>query len=238
LSYNKSIVILTGAGISQESGLKTFRDSDGFWENNEIEKIANYKSFEENPSLVNEFYNERRKQLFDLNIVPNDAHFALADFEKKWNGDFLLVTQNVDNLHERAGSNKLIHLHGELLKARCYKISCKNNSRIIDWDGPISNNIFCEKCNSTYEIRPHVVWFGEQPLDLEKIYSSLKACEIFISIGTSGTVFPAADFINQVNTNCKTIEINISETKISKYFKENYFGTAASKVPEILKSLI
>lgn len=157
------IVVLTGAGISAESGIRTFRATDGLWENHPVDEVATPEGFARNPKLVQRFYNERRKQLFSDQIAPNAAHFALAELEKKLGDNLLIVTQNVDNLHERAGSKNVIHMHGELLKVRCVK-----SGKIYDWQRDIGEHDKCPCCTPAQILRPHIVWFGEMPLEMEK----------------------------------------------------------------------
>ena len=183
----KQIVVLTGAGVSAESGLKTFRDSNGLWEGHDVMEVATPQGFAKNPALVLEFYNQRRKQL--LQVVPNAAHKALVSLEEKYK--VVIITQNVDDLHERAGSKNVIHLHGELLKAR----STKFNSDIIPW----SNDILVgDVCEMGYQMRPHIVWFGEAVPMMDKAIEITKKADILLIIGTSMQVYPAASLIDFV----------------------------------------
>lgn len=228
-----SLVILTGAGISAESGIKTFRDHDGLWENHRIEDVASIDGFRRNPALVQDFYNQRRAQLLEPQIRPNAAHEALARLEREWRGDFLLVTQNVDNLHERAGSRKLIHMHGELLKVRCAR-----TERVFDWNTPIAHDTRCECCNRAGMLRPHIVWFGEMPLEMDRITRALASCELFISIGTSGNVYPAAGFVEMVPGNARTIELNLERSSIGSAFLEHRNGPASTTVPAFVSELL
>ena len=191
----ENIVILTGAGISAESGIKTFRAADGLWENHRVEDVATPEAFLRNPLLVQNFYNQRRQQLLTPAIQPNAAHRALAKLEKAFPaGKVLLVTQNIDDLHERAGSRNLIHMHGELLKGRC-----QTSGGLVDLDHDLTVNLPCPLCGGKGCLRPHVVWFGEMPLQMETIYRALSQCDRFISIGTSGNVYPAAGFVEEAN---------------------------------------
>jgi NAD-dependent deacetylase len=216
-----NIVILTGAGISAESGVRTFRASDGLWEDHRIEDVATPEGFERDPELVQRFYNQRRAQLKTVN--PNPAHYALAELESKLDGDFLLVTQNVDDLHERAGSKNLIHMHGELLKKRCTK------SHIVS---------DCFEDLTGTGSRPHIVWFGEMPLEMERIYEALANCDLFISIGTSGNVYPAAGFVAEAKRHgAETIEINLEPTS-SPYFDRKIIGKAGETLPDFIHNLI
>ncbi|HEX9082682.1 MAG TPA: NAD-dependent deacylase, partial [Holophagaceae bacterium] len=195
------LVVLTGAGISAESGLRTFRDADGLWERHRVEDVATPEAFARNPALVYRFYNERRRALPD--VSPNAAHQALARLESAWPGDFLLVTQNVDDLHERAGSRNLIHMHGELRKARC--LACR---AILPWPDDLEAEDRCPHCTHG-RLRPHIVWFGERPLEMDRIFAALDRCTRFVAIGTSGHVYPAAGFVEAVGPACRTLELNL-----------------------------
>ncbi len=234
-----NIVILTGAGISAESGLDTFRSSDGLWCNHRVEDVATPEAFERNPVLVQGFYNIRRSQL--RTVQPNAAHSALADLCAEWQGDVLLVTQNVDDLHDRAfhavppsPRAALIHMHGELNKARC--LGC---GHINDWEEDIAEHSLCTGCHTPGYLRPHIVWFGEMPLAMERIYSALDACDLFISIGTSGNVYPAAGFVAHANhSGAHTVEINLEPSAGESYFKEKIYGKASECVPHYVKQLL
>src|SRR6266850_5060208 len=186
----RSVVVLTGAGISKESGLDTFRDKDGIWSRVEIEDVATPDAFRRNPDLVQRFYNARRRSLLSPGILPNAAHASLAELEARWDGEFLLVTQNIDDLHERAGSRRLIHMHGELLKARCTHCHGVRRQR-----ADILRTDRCGACGGEGTLRPHVVWFGEVPFEMERIFEALRSCDLFVAIGTSGSVHPAAGFV-------------------------------------------
>ena len=181
----KKIAVLTGAGISAESGIKTFRDSGGLWENHHIEDVASPQGWARNPALVLDFYNQRRKQLAECE--PNRAHIALAELEQKY--DVTIVTQNVDNLHERGGSTNIIHLHGELLKAR----STADETLVYDWPGDMTEASKCEKGS---QLRPHIVWFGEPVPEIERAVPVISEADIFIVIGTSLAVYPAAGLLH------------------------------------------
>lgn len=182
----KKIVVLTGAGISAESGIKTFRDADGLWEGHDVMEVASPQGFASNPELVFDFYNQRRRQL--LAVSPNKAHKALVDLET--NFDVSIITQNVDDLHERAGSGKVLHLHGELLKVRC----TKNENVVHDWQSDLNLGQLSE---DGYQLRPHIVWFGEQVPLLEKAIEITSDADILIVIGTSMQVYPAAGLIHE-----------------------------------------
>jgi NAD-dependent deacetylase len=230
----KKIVVLTGAGISQESGLKTFRGSDGLWEGHRIEEVASPVGFENDPLMVWDFYNQRRRQLLCDEVDYNNAHKSLAEFEKNFCGDFLLVTQNVDDLHERSGSQNVLHMHGELLKARCL-----DTSRVYDWTEDLgektSHPDFPEKVG---RLRPHIVWFGEMPLHMDKISQALKQCDLFISIGTSAQVYPAAGFVSMTSRSCHRVELNLEDTPSSMIFDETHRGLATEVVSNYFKDLL
>lgn len=228
----KSIVILTGAGISAESGIRTFRDANGLWQNYRIEEVASPEAFARNPELVHDFYNQRRRQLQEPNIQPNGAHHALARLEAEWEGDFLLVTQNVDDLHERAGSRKLLQMHGSLIRALC--LSCDER---FEWRKDMSTNEVCPKCRTTGKLRPDIVWFGEMPYHMEVILEALNSCDLFISIGTSGVVYPAAGFAREA-WKARRIEINIQDTDVSPLFHERRVGPASVEVPKFVEELL
>ena len=225
IASTQAIVILTGAGISAESGVNTFRASDGLWENHPVEDVATPEGFARNPELVQRFYNARRQQL--STVSPNAAHQALADFENNFDGQFLLITQNVDNLHERAGSNNLIHMHGELLKARC--TACSNIHTIT---GDLSTESVCSICRSQGTVRPDIVWFGEMPMEMERIHNALSQCDLFVSIGTSGNVYPAAGFAQQAkDAGATTVELNLDPSMLASTFDICHNGLATELVP-------
>jgi len=224
----RSIVVLTGAGISRESGLHTFRDADGIWATVRIEDVATPDAFRRDPVRVQEFYNTRRRNLLRNDIAPNPAHLALAEFEVGWAGEFLLVTQNIDDLHERAGSRNLIHMHGEMLKVRCDR--CGN---ITEWRDDLFVETPCRACGELGTMRPHVVWFGEMPLEMERIYVALEACDLFVSIGTSGNVYPAAGFVQSARmAGARTVELNLEPSEGATLFEEAVYGPAGTVVPE------
>jgi NAD-dependent deacetylase len=221
------IVILTGAGISQESGIATFRDSGGLWENVRVEDVATPRAFWKNPGRVYEFYNARRKQLLGPDIAPNPAHFALARLEEKSSMPVLVVTQNVDNLHERAGSRRLLHMHGELLKSRC--AACDD---VRQWEQDLGATDPCPKCGAHGRLRPHIVWFEEMPLHLNEIYDALSRCRTFVSIGTSGNVYPAAGFASEARSQgAHVVELNREPSRGADIFHEGRYGPAGTIVP-------
>lgn len=227
----KHVVVLTGAGISAESGLSTFRDNDGLWENHRVEDVATPEAFDKNPELVQRFYNLRRSAL--QSVEPNEAHQALVKAEKQFES-FLLVTQNVDDLHERAGSQNLFHIHGELLKQRC--IQCHE---VFTINVDIKVDSYCSGCERQGTMRPHIVWFGEMPLFMDEIMLALMQCDLFISIGTSGTVYPAAGFVEIANrSGAHTVELNLEPSDQNSQFKQSIHGTAGQIVPQFFKDLI
>lgn len=223
----ESIVVLTGAGISAESGIKTFRASDGLWEDHRIEDVATPEAFVRNPSLVQEFYNQRRQPILDQQVEANAAHQALARLEQRFSGDFMLVTQNIDNLHEQAGSQNVLHMHGEILKMRCTA-----SDQIFECLTPINGEQLCECCELAGTLRPHIVWFGEMPLYMDEIYQALAQAELFIAIGTSGNVYPAAGFVQMANqAGAKSLEINLEASNVATEFDEHIYGKAGDVLP-------
>jgi NAD-dependent deacetylase len=227
-----SIVVLTGAGISAESGIQTFRAEDGLWENHPVEEVATPEGFERNPQLVHQFYNERRAQLLSDATRPNAAHTALAKFEHDFDGSFLLITQNIDNLHERAGSQNLLHMHGEILKMRCV-----NSQLVFDIRQDLSFDTECRCCRSPGNLRPHIVWFGEMPFHMNQINQALEACDLFVSIGTSGNVYPASGFYQTAKIRrAHTVELNLEATPSS--FDEKHLGPATQEVPIFFEALL
>ena len=232
VSRPRSIVVLTGAGISAESGIETFRAAEGLWANHRVDDVATLEGFARNPQLVYAFYNQRRRQLLTPEISPNAAHSALAKFEHEFGGEFLLVTQNVDNLHERAGSENLIHMHGELLK-----MSCLNSKLIFDVSEDFDYDTQCRCCRSAGNLRPHVVWFGEMPLQMNRIIRALENCDMFVAIGTSGNVYPASGFYQTAKIRkASTVELNLERTGSS--FDQHICGPATESVPQFFKSLL
>ncbi|WP_299772812.1 Sir2 family NAD+-dependent deacetylase [uncultured Pseudoteredinibacter sp.] len=232
---SRNIVVLTGAGVSAESGLDTFRDNGGLWEQHRVEDVATPEAFSRNPELVQRFYNMRRSALLEK-AKPNAAHFSLAEFEKSYRkaglGDFLLVTQNVDDLHERGGSEKLLHMHGELLKIRC-----QQSGKVYPCKEDISADRPCPCCQSPGQLRPDIVWFGEMPMFMDEIEQALLTCDIFVSIGTSGQVYPAAGFVQLAKAyGAHTIELNLEAS--GGQFDEGHYGPATEVVAEYFKTLL
>lgn len=225
------IVILTGAGISAESGIDIFRDAGGLWEQHRVEDVATPEGFARDPDLVLGFYDMRREAL--ARVEPNPAHKALARLEREFAGDLLLVTQNVDDLHERGGSRQVLHMHGELKSALC--VSCEMRS---PWDAAMSARPPCPVCQAP-GLRPDVVWFGEMPYQMERIYAALERCDLFVSIGTSGAVYPAAGFVQEARANgAETLELNLEPSEGSFHFAESRHGPAGTLVPEWVEEVL
>ena len=229
------IVILTGAGISKESGLDTFRDADGIWAKVRLEDVATPEAFARDPGKVHAFYNARRTGLLAEAVRPNPAHAALARLERDWPEEVLLVTQNIDDLHERAGSGNLIHMHGELLKGRC--LAC---GAVSPWHEEMDLESLCPACGTKGYMRVHVVWFGEMPFKMERTYAALEACDLFLSIGTSGTVYPAAGFVEAARAlgRAHTVELNLEPSDGHSLFEERAYGPAGEIVPQFVERLL
>ncbi|GAA4741673.1 NAD-dependent protein deacylase [Sphingomonas daechungensis] len=220
------IVILTGAGVSAESGLATFRGPDGLWEGHRVEDVCTPEAFQRDPALVHAFYDARRAKLGS--VKPNAAHETLAKLDAQWPGELLLVTQNVDDLHERAGSKRLLHMHGELTKGWCR--SCDER---FAWSGDMGQSARCSSCGTAGQVRPDIVWFGEMPYDMERIDEALQHADLFVSIGTSGAVYPAAGFVQTARyCGAQTLEINLEPSLGSTFFDESRIGPAGKLVPE------
>ena len=227
-----NIVVLSGAGISAESGLATFRGSDGLWEGHRVEDVATPEAFQRHSKLVHQFYDARRARL--ASVEPNDAHRALARLEKEWPGEFLLVTQNVDDLHERAGSKRLVHMHGELTKGWC--LACDNR---VMWQGAMGPDARCPSCHACGKMRPDIVWFGEMPHGMDRIEEALHNCDLFVSIGTSGAVYPAAGFVQTARyRGARTLEMNLEPSLGSYLFNESRIGKAGELVPAWVEQVL
>jgi NAD-dependent deacetylase len=228
----RNIFILTGAGISAESGLATFRGPDGLWEGHRVEDVATPEAFLRDPGLVHQFYDARRARLKE--VEPNPAHFALARLDREWDGELLLVTQNVDDLHERSGSNRLLHMHGEHKKGWC--LACDQR---FAWDGPMGEGASCPLCGISGRVRPDVVWFGEIPYGMDRIERALRSCDLFVSIGTSGSVYPAAGFVDLARrSGARSIEINLEPSLGTMQFDESRIGPASELVPDWVDALL
>lgn len=234
LTEKPRVVVLTGAGISAESGIRTFRAADGLWEECRVEDVATPEGFRRDPEGVQQFYNARRRQLKQPDIQPNAAHLALAKLESVLGDHFLLVTQNIDDLHERAGSQRIIHMHGELLKVRCV-----SSGQVISWQGDITSDDRCHCCQISEVLRPHIVWFGEMPLGMDEIYHAISEADYFIAIGTSGHVYPAAGFVHEARLQgAHTVELNLEPSLVGSEFEERHYGLASQNVPEYIDQLL
>ena len=267
----RNIVILTGAGVSAESGLATFRGPDGLWEGHRVEDVCTPEAFRRDPALVHAFYDARRAKLGT--VEPNAAHRALARLDEQWSGELLLVTQNVDDLHERAGSKRLIHMHGELTRGWC--LACDER---FGWEGPMGEALrdaasrgsaapqdernqttahaeealseaevpsrstrlnICPVCRTVGRVRPDIVWFGEMPYGMDRIEQALQRCDLFVSIGTSGAVYPAAGFVRTARyRGAQTLEINLEPSLGSYMFDESRTGKAGDLVPRFVEELL
>src|SRR3569833_1827316 len=222
----RNIVILTGAGVSAESGLATFRGPDGLWEGHRVEDDCTPDAFCRDPAQVHVFYDARRAKLGTAK--PNAAHEALARLDAAWPGELLLATQHVDDLHERAGSKRLIHMHGELTNGWC--LACDER---FGWEGPMGEGASCPVCDARGQVRPDIVWFGEMPYEMERIDEALRRCELFVSIGTSGAVYPAAGFVQTARyCGAEPLEINLEPSLGSTMFDESRIGRAGELVPK------
>jgi NAD-dependent deacetylase len=228
----KRIVILTGAGLSAESGIATFRDKGGIWSTVRIEDVATPEAFARNPARVHEFYNTRRRSA--VGVQPNPAHDALARLDAAWQGDLLIVTQNIDGLHEAAGAKRLLHMHGELGQAYCQH--CEMRAPV---SGDLSAADRCGHCGKTGGMRPDIVWFGEMPYQMERIETALAACDLFISIGTSGNVYPAAGFVAGARRHgAHTVELNLEPSEGADLFHDAIHGPATKVVPAFVDRLL
>ena len=228
----RNIVILTGAGISADSGLATFRGADGLWEGHRVEDVATPEAYRRDPALVHQFYDARRARLGE--VEPNAAHHALARLDAEWRGELLIVTQNVDDLHERAGAKRLLHMHGELSSGWC--LACDDR---FPWQGPMGEGTSCPACQVTGQVRPDIVWFGEMPYEMERIERALQAADLFVSIGTSGAVYPAAGFVQTASyCGARCIEMNLEPSQGSIFFDESRMGRASELVPAWVEEVL
>jgi NAD-dependent deacetylase len=232
MGESRNIVVLTGAGISAESGLATFRGLDGLWEGHRVEDVATPEAFRRDPRLVHRFYDARRAQLVE--VAPNAAHFALARLDREWSGELLIVTQNVDDLHERAGARRLLHMHGQLKFAWCLACDAR-----MPWEGELSSGPPCPGCGEGGRLRPDIVWFGEMPYEMDRIDRALLDADLFVSIGTSGAVYPAAGFVQTARyAGARTLELNLEPSLGSVYFDEARTGPAGVLVPEWVEEVL
>lgn len=231
MSEIRNIVILTGAGISAESGIDTFRSAGGLWEQHNVDDVATPEGFARNPDLVLNFYDMRREAL--VKVTPNPAHEALARLDAEFSGELLIVTQNVDDLHERAGAKRVLHMHGELKSALC--TACEMRS---PWDATLSDRPACPVCQAA-SLRPDVVWFGEMPYQMERIYAAIRSADLFVSIGTSGAVYPAAGFVRDArDLGVQTLELNLDRSEGSHWFHESRQGRAGEIVPQWVDEIL
>ena len=232
MSEIRNIVILTGAGVSAESGIDTFRDGGGLWEQHRVEDVATPEAFVRDPDLVLRFYDMRREAI--QTKQPNAAHHALARLDAEWPGELTIVTQNVDDLHERAGAKRLIHMHGTHLTAWCLACDAKP-----DWRGALLDRPACPSCGAAGQLRPDIVWFGEMPYDMDKIYYALNRADLFVSIGTSGAVYPAAGFVREAREQgAKTLELNLEPSQGSHWFEDAYYGPATKIVTDWVQEML
>lgn len=227
----RNIVILTGAGISAESGIRTFRADDGLWEDYPVEEVATPAGFAHNPDLVQRFYDQRRADV--LAAVPNAAHLALGRLDVDWKGELLIVTQNIDDLHERGGAARVLHMHGEALGAWCRACDARHR-----WTTRLSDGPPCPACGAV-AMRPDIVWFGEMPYQMDRIYRAIASADLFVSIGTSGAVYPAAGFVAEARrVGARCLELNLERSLGSAMFDETRLGPASLLVPEWVDALI
>ena len=227
----RNIVVLTGAGISAESGLRTFRADDALWEDHRVEDVASPQGFRRDPALVQRFYDARRESV--IAAEPNAAHRALARLDDEWGGELLIVTQNIDDLHERAGARRVLHMHGEVLSAWC--VACDDRHR---WIGALLEGPPCPSCGEV-ALRPDIVWFGEMPYEMDRIFVALARAELFVSIGTSGAVYPAAGFVQQAKSvGARALELNLERSQGSAWFDETRLGPASELVPVWVEEIL
>jgi NAD-dependent deacetylase len=227
----RNLVILTGAGISAESGLRTFRAEDGLWEDHRVEDVATPEAFRRDPELVQRFYDMRRENV--LAAQPNAAHLALARLDAEWDGELLIVTQNIDDLHERAGAKRVLHMHGEALSVWCTACDTRRH-----WEGTLLDGPPCPACGEV-AMRPDIVWFGEMPYRMDEIFRAISRADLFVSVGTSGAVYPAAGFVQQANTSgARTLELNLERSQGSRWFDETRLGPASELVPEWVEQML
>lgn len=227
-----NIFILTGAGISAESGLATFRSSNGLWNNHRVEDVASIEGFERNPSLVHEFYNNLKIEI--QNVNPNAAHRAITELQQKYSAEVNVITQNVDTLHEKAGNRNVYHIHGQINQAVC--LNCGN---VVETWGKIDTHTECPQCNVSSIMKPNIVFFGENLLCMDKVETLLRKCDLFISIGTSGMVFPAAGFVQTAKYyGAETMEFTLDTTANNYLFDKHIYGKAGETFPKFVDELL
>ena len=230
------IVVLTGAGISKESGIDTFRDDGGLWTRVKLEEVATIEAWHTDKKKVLDFYNATRQTFRAAHIQPNAAHKALAHLEQEYEGEVVIVTQNIDTLHESAGSRNVLHMHG-----RDGEIRCMNCSTVSQSDSDLTPQTVCPNCKAVGELRPNIVWFGEMPMHMDEIHAALERCGLFISIGTSGEVYPAAGFVLHVrrrSPRAHTVELNLEPTDNRTLFQEGLYGPATEIVPPYIERIL
>ena len=232
MSIFNNIVILTGAGISAESGLATFRASNGLWNNHKVEDVATVEGFARNPAYVHDFYNELKLEL--VKAQPNTAHLAITHLQKEYPANISVVTQNVDTLHEKAGNQNIYHIHGQINQA-----VCQHCGHILETFGDVDTQTQCANCNVVGMMKPNIVFFGENLLYMDKVDKLLSNCDLFLSVGTSGVVFPAASFVQIAKYNgAKTFEFNLEATSNNFYFDKHIMGPAGTTLPAFVDELI
>lgn len=230
------IIVLTGAGISKESGIDTFRDDGGLWTKVNLEEVATIEAWHRDKKKVLDFYNSTRKTFRGANIRPNAAHAALAHLEARYEGEVTIVTQNIDPLHELAGSKNVLHMHG-----RDGEIRCMNCGTVSESDADLTPQTVCPVCKAVGELRPNIVWFGEMPMHMAEINDAIERCGLFMSVGTSGEVYPAAGFVLQVRRSrprAHTVELNLEATVNQSLFKEAIHGPATAIVPPYVERIL
>ncbi len=228
----QNIVILTGAGISAESGLATFRSANGLWNNHKVEDVATIEAFERNPAYVHEFYNELKKEL--VKAKPNAAHLAITRLQNEYPAQISVITQNVDTLHEKAGNKNVYHIHGQINQAVCL-----NCGHILETFGDVDTETTCPHCGIAGMMKPNIVFFGENLLCMDKVDRLLANCDLFLSIGTSGVVFPAASFVQIAKyNNARTLDFNLEPTSNNYYFDKHIYGQAGTTLPAFVDELL
>ncbi len=234
--FPPTIVALTGAGISKESGIDTFRDADGLWARVDLEEVATVEAWQRDKKKVLDFYNDTRRQFRAAHIEPNAAHRALARLEKEYGGEVVVVTQNIDPLHEQAGSRNVLHMHG-----RDGEIRCMRCIHVFESDVDLTPESICPNCQAAGELRPNIVWFGEMPQHMDEIHAALERCGLFLAIGTSGEVYPAAGFVLEVRRHrarTHTVELNLEPTGNRDLFHEHIYGPATAVVPPYVERVL
>jgi len=230
-SYKK-IVFLTGAGISAESGLATFRSENGLWNNHRVEDVATIEAYYKNPDYVHDFYNEMKPELW--NAKPNKAHLAITKLQKEYPADVHIITQNVDTLHEKAKSKNIYHIHGQINQA-----VCMNCGQVLETWGDVTSETVCKNCQVMGMMKPNIVFFGENLLYMDKVEELLRTCDLFVSVGTSGVVFPAASFVQTAKYyGADTIEFNLEATSNNFYFDKHVMGKAGETLPKFVDELL